>query len=157
MSDISKEELSAFSETYSKINVLFEKILLTQEQLIERQEKITTRLYNGLAKDIADVVSAKIIVCNDKTVEKLHDIKVSMDSTDLEGSIASRMLATSKEVSVCKGYMDKAVWFIGIIGLAIIIVTSTITIIGRGIDNRKLFKAEIADIVKELVVQGVAK
>jgi len=121
MSNITKEDLQAFSETNNKVIVLFEKILATQEQVTERQEKITARLYNGLAKDIASGVIDKINSCAEKTDEKLNKIQLNLDSTETEGTIASRLLVISKDSKTNKGYAEKVAWFVGIIGLVIII------------------------------------
>lgn len=150
MSNISKEELAAQNELYSKNNVLFEKLLATQDKIIEQQEKITNRLYNGMSREIADDVVERCTSCSDKVMVKLNDITGSLDSTDKEGTIATRLLGISKDAKANKGYAEKAMWFIGIVGFATIIITVLATVILRGIDNRRLFKTEIQEIVSEL-------
>lgn len=131
MSDITKEELAAQNELYSKNNVLFEKLLATQDKIIEQQEKIANRLYNGMAKEISDAVIQKCTSCSEKVTSKLNDISNNLDSTDKEGTVASRLLSISKDSKTNKGYAEKAAWFIGITGFVVIVVEVVVKFLNK--------------------------
>lgn len=130
MSEITKEELQQFTDTYKQFNVLFEKILVTQTTLVEQQEKIVNRIYNGMAKDIVDGVKLDLDVCTTSIGKNIKD--------------------TLENTNNMKDDIKFSKWFIGVTSLLVVVVTVITTVILRGIDNRKLFKEEIKEIIQEV-------
>lgn len=132
MGEITKEELQQFTDAYKQFNVLFEKILVTQTTLVEQQEKIVNRVYNGMAKDIVDGIKQDITVCTN--------------------SIGQNISETLKNTNSMKDDIKFSKWFISITSLLVVVVTVLATVILRGLDNRKVFKDEIQQIISEIKV-----
>lgn len=64
-------------------------------------------------------------------------------------SIANSLKSLSESVQTVvsiKRDIEFVKWFVGIVGLAIIVAT----VVLRGIDNRFLFKTEVKEVVKEI-------
>lgn len=64
-------------------------------------------------------------------------------------SIATSLKFLAESNARIEKVIDRAGLIIGIVSLAVIIVTSIVTIIGRGIDNRNIFKDGIKNVISE--------
>ena len=71
MSEITKEELNAFTEANTKVAIQLEKIATSLEGIVTNQDKVVTRLYNGLSKEITDKVEKQCNGCKEENVGKL--------------------------------------------------------------------------------------
>lgn len=146
---ISKEELKTLLDTYKEVNTLFESISKTQEVVAEKQDRIMARLYNGMSKEIINELKEELGGCTEEILEKVNKIENSLINKEDEGSVASRLDSINSNASVGKGYAEKAAWFVGVVAILIVVVTTLSTVILRGIDNRKLFKEEIKEAMVE--------
>lgn len=64
-------------------------------------------------------------------------------------SIAISLKALAEGVNGIKQDSWKLKWFVGIVSIAIIVVTSFVTVVARGIDNRSLFENNIKKVIAE--------
>lgn len=71
--------------------------------------------------------------------------KNAMHSESIANSLKSLSESVQTVVSI-KRDIEFVKWFVGIVGLAIIVAT----VVLRGIDNRFLFKTEVKEVVKEI-------
>lgn len=148
--EVTKEQLDVFMSIYKESNVLFEKLLATQTTLIDQQEKIVGRLYNGLAKDIASEVTKQIGDCSKNCGQKIDKLNDEIANSDNENSVVHKLNSIKKDTSDNKENIKISKFFIGGTALAIVIVTVICTVVFRGIDNRKLMKQQIEEIVTDI-------
>lgn len=64
-------------------------------------------------------------------------------------SIAASLKSLAEGVDSIKQDSWKLKWFVAIISTAIIVITSFVTIIARGFDNRNIFKEGIKNVITE--------
>lgn len=72
-------------------------------------------------------------------------------------SIAESLKSLVEGVNSIKSDSWKVKWFVGIVAFAIIVITSFVTVVARGVDNRNLFKTEVKQIVTEILAVEKAK
>jgi len=132
MSELSKEEVFTLVEVMGKTAVSLEKITTSLETASETMKEINTRLHNGITKEIVEQVSKQCVDCR-KLMEAVKD-----DTGCNKVNIAN----------------IKA--FVGVIAIAIIIVTSVVTVITRVIDAREFSKKETKALVEEMVKEGMS-
>lgn len=65
-------------------------------------------------------------------------------------SIAESLKSLVEGVNCIKADSWKVKWFVGIVAIGIIVVTSVVTVVARGVDNRNLFKSEVRTLVSEI-------
>jgi hypothetical protein len=144
---ITKAELAAYTESNNKLTAALEKISGTLHEFSDLASKINTKLYE-MPKEIVDIVTERCQNCSDDSAkdnldirEKLKEIKTDTATTRIDS--------------------NNLKLFVGLISVAIIIVTSVVNIVARGIDSKNLYRntvestQEIAsnikiDIKKEL-------
>ena len=134
---ITKEELDAFTKANVAVALELSKIADTSKDTSETLEKIATRLYNGMPKEIAAEIT-KEFTTNCVPCQVL-------------------MKSVKDDTSVNRTNIDKVKLFVGGTALAIVIVTSIVTIVLRAVDTRALAKAQTKEMLIELRDSGVIK
>jgi hypothetical protein len=124
MSDISREELAAFSEAHSKSAVALEKVSQTMAIIIENQEKIKDKLRESVSEHSIDDIKAN----QDKMCDDIKEciLQISDNQKKLSESFDNKFPAILSEkitTSTMARDIEHTKWLVGIIGLAIIIVT----------------------------------
>lgn len=99
--------------------------------IVERENKIYDRLYNGISKEISDKVIEVVKNCNLNCGESHGSLITKIDNlpTTIQDKINNSNI--SKD-------MEHVKWFVGIVGLLIVAAT----IILRGIDSREFTNLE---------------
>lgn len=132
MENITKEELLAMISTQSKATEQMVIIANYLREITEEQKKITERLTNGVKKEIVENVAKELQVCNIKLTDEVEKIDKMLTE---RGSIITNIA----------GDINFTKWFIGIIGIVVVIAT----VILRGIDatkNEAIHQQDVTDI-----------
>ena len=133
MSDISREELVAFTEAHSKSAIALEKITESLEHIAKSQEKILEKVANGLANAIIIGVTENYNNVHKETITSLGRIESTMIdcSSKMAGVVEDKVenSAMSKDVEHTK-------WLVGIIGIVIIVCVVIMRVIGTESTNK---------------------
>jgi hypothetical protein len=109
---ITKEELQVMIDIQSKNVQQLTTIANQLSIIVEKENKIQDRLFNGFVKDIAEAVGESTAKC-------IKDSLPNMLKVEIENSKVSRDMEYTK-------------WFIGIVGTVIVVAL----VVLRGLDNR---------------------
>lgn len=136
---VSREELKAMIEVQSKNVEQLTVIANHLATIVERENKIYERLYNGLAKDISNSITTAIDALKES-------VDVSKEKQTTQCAAASPLLSGTLNTALENCSMSKDIghvkWFVGIVGVVIVVAT----VILGGIDRRN----EAYDIVNKI-------
>jgi len=157
---ITREELKAIVETQSKATEQMVLVAKSLSDILFEQKKLTEKLANGALKDVIQQIlehvdsrfdlmnksledhRIHVLSCQEKLIEALQDFKPKV--TDDIPEIKESLVVVKDDIKLSK-------WFIGIVGIAIIITTTII----RGIDNKTLSPAQIKQLMSHVVQEEV--
>lgn len=146
--EVTKEELKAMIEVQSKNVEQLTVIANHLSTIVERENKIYERLYNGLSKEI----SGAIIVMIEKLKEEVEETKKGQTT---QCAAATTTLKTTFAEELSNSSIAKDIghvkWFIGIVGVVIIVATVILNGIGRkneGYDLLKQIKYELSHTIE---------
>ena len=117
---ITRAEIIAYTESNIKTATALEKIAGIMAESSESLTKINTRLYNGLSKEIIEAIVKQCMSCTQDTLEGEKDIKETLKE------IKENTTATRSDSSNLK-------LFVGVISIVIVVVTSIVNIIIKGL------------------------
>lgn len=147
MSDISREELAAFTEAHSKTAVALEKITGTLEDITQKQDKLVDRMTNGVTDSIITGVVSNYETTHKGTIASLD--RIESYTKEMKDALILR-LPTLVEEKLNNSDMAKDIqhtkWFIGIVGAAIVVAMVIIRVIGTALnaniveDNSKVLQ-----------------
>ena len=137
MSEVSKEELIAFTEAHSKSAVALERITETLENITQKQDKIIDKMSNGLSEVIIRGIVDNYASIHKETVADL--IRIECNQKDIKEAILSKIpevvseKLTNSGIAKDLGYIK---WFIGIVGMVIIVATVILKLMGASVESR---------------------
>ena len=135
MSDISREELAAFTKAHSKSAVALDKITQTLEGIAIKQDKALDRIEHEVSDSIIEGVNNHYSSTHKDTISSLSRIeenqKTMKDSlTGALEKIPSTIDEKIKNSSISKD-IEHVKWLVGIVGFVIIICTVIIRTAGN--------------------------
>lgn len=134
--EINKEHLEAFTEATIKSATALEKIVSTLELIIEKQDKMLDRIFNGMIDEIIGGVTTNYNVSHKETVDclkRLEQCSIHMKENfpdNLEQKL--RTSSWAEDIKYTK-------WFVAVVGIVVIIAT----VILNALDNRAVLRNEI--------------
>ena len=140
---VSKDELKAMVEVQSKNVEQLTVIANHLSTIVDRENKIYERLYNGLSKEITSAIVL--------SVDKVHElVTATKEAQTHQCAAAKENFGTMIDEKLNNCDMAKDIghtkWFVGVVGLIIVVAT----VILGGIDRRnegynllKQFKSEL--------------
>lgn len=134
--EINKEHLEAFTEATIKSATVLEKIVSTLEIIIEKQDKLLDRIFNGMIDEIISGVTNNYNNSHKETVDclnRLEQCNTHMKENfpdDIEQKL--RTSPWAEDIKYTK-------WFVAIVGIVVIIAT----VILNALDNRVTLRNEI--------------
>jgi len=147
MSDISREELAAFTEAHSKTAVALEKITGTLEIITQKQDKLVEKMTNGVTDSIVHGVVSNYESTHKGTIASLD--RIENYTKEMKDALILR-LPSLVEDKLKNSDMAKDIqhtkWFVGIVGAAIIVAMVIIRVIGTALnpniveDNSKVLQ-----------------
>jgi hypothetical protein len=150
MSDlVSREELKAMMDIQSKNVEQLTVIANHLSTIVDRENKIYERLYNGLAKDISLAVTT--------TMEKLSE-EVTGARKEQVGMCAAASPLLKAEITAClaNSTISKDIglikWFISIVGVLIVIASVFLNGMGRNIETstiERVFKQTLSQVTSD--------
>ena len=139
MSEITREELNAMTQAYEKSATALEKIANQLEQIALKTDKLCDKLDNGMSDAIIAGVTTNYNQVHKETIDTLARIEnFSIKTVDTVPVIVKEIINNS---SISKN-MEHIKWFVGIVGIVIIIST----VIIRGLDTRLIMNKDIATL-----------
>ena len=120
---ISREELKAIIETQSKATEQMVLVAKSLSDILIEQKKITDKLSNGFVKDLSDKCKENGALCSSSICRNFE--KALEPFTKYLPEIKEAVTTTKQDSTFLK-------WFVGSIGIIIVIAT----VILRGIDTR---------------------
>ena len=144
MSEITKEELAAFTDAHSRSAIALERITDRLEDIALKQDKIIDKLTNGVTHNIIEGVTTNYNATHKETIASLDRIEAS----NKPEAVKTMLKETIDNSSMAKdvGY---AKWFIGIVGLVVIVAL----VIIRGIDTRIVVNKDLRSEIKKIIAQ----
>jgi len=127
MSEITKEELLAFTDAHAKSAIALEAIANRLTDLTAKQDKMIDKITNGLANHIIDGVTANYNQTHKETIKALETLNAKCEI------LPTKLIEKVNNSTMAKN-IERAAWFIGIVGLAIIVAT----VVLRGLDDRSI-------------------
>ena len=139
MSDISREELAAFTDASTKSAVALEKVSVSLENIAKKQDVIIEKLANGIVDHIVDGVNSHYDVVHKETIGSLS--RVEAQQADIQDSIVVRMPQSIEEKltnsSIAQDILHTK-WFIAITGTVIVVAMVLLRVVGFGVDNKQI-------------------
>lgn len=143
MSEISREQLEAFTEATIKSATELEKIVSALHIVVEKQDKIVDRIFNGMVEEIVIGVTNNYNHTHKETIDSLKRIE------DCNAKNVEKIPAVINEIitnsDIAKD-IQHVKWFVTIVGIVIIVAT----VILRGLDNRTALNNEIIEFRKAI-------
>jgi hypothetical protein len=135
MSDISREELGAFTEANSKLSVALEKITDALILITQKQDKILDKISNGMIGEIVNGVNSHYNDVHKETISSLGRVEANQGTIKtLITDQVPTSIGTKLDNSTIARDIQHVKWFVAIVGLLIIIATTVV----RGLDNRDI-------------------
>lgn len=144
-SEISREQLEAFTEATIKSATELEKIVASLHIIVEKQDKIVDRIFNGMVDEIVKGVTVNYNNTHKETIDCLSRLEKCNEeirnnfSNDIEKKLQNSSWA--KDIEHTK-------WFIAIVGVVIIVAT----VLLRGLDNKTLLNQEAEQFRKATAI-----
>jgi hypothetical protein len=129
MSEISKEELNAFTEAHIKSSVALEKIAERLENILNSQEVIVAKMTNGMPDTIIKGVVDNYNNTHKETVKSLERIEAKLSQTPVD------VIEKVSNSSIAKD-IEHVKWFVGIVGVVVIVAL----VILRGLEMSDTMK-----------------
>jgi hypothetical protein len=129
MSEISKEELNAFTEAHIKSSVALEKIAERLESILNSQEVIVAKMTNGMPDTIIKGVVDNYNNTHKETVKSLERIEAKLSQTPVD------VIEKVSNSSIAKD-IEHVKWFVGIVGVVVIVAI----VILRGLEMSDTMK-----------------
>jgi hypothetical protein len=135
MSEITREELNAFTSAHEKSAAALEKIAGQLEQIVGKIDKVTDKLDNGITNVIIEGVTKNYNQVHKETIDSLNRIEEN-------GVIVVEKVPEKIKEIISNSEISKDIqhvkWFIGAVGL----ITIVALVIIRGMDSHILLKNE---------------
>jgi hypothetical protein len=154
MADITREELNAFTSAHEKTATVLEKIAGQLEQITTKTDKLIEKLDNGLVTSVIDGVTHNYNAVHKETIDCLSRVEKAIENNRsiLADKVPDELAEKLANSSIAKD-IDKAKWFIGIVGIVVVIAI----VIIRGIDTRFILTKDtstLQQLLKEHVGQS---
>ncbi len=139
MSELTKEEFKTLLEIQAKNVEQLTTIANHLTTIVDTQNSIYDRLYNGMAKEISDNVITTVKECN-KHCSEAH--------LKLENTIGAMPVVVDEKIknSDISRDIKHTKWFIGAVGLIIIVAS----ILVRVMDNREFYNSQTIKEIKKI-------
>lgn len=147
--NITKAELGALTESITKNVSELRDISLALNSHTEIMNKILSRLYNGMSKDIVDKVCEVNERCVTNCINKIDELKTSVSDVDKEESVAWKLNKIKSDLGFTKWNIKLATWFLGI--FALVVAISVVTV--RVTSSMNLSKDAVRQIVQEIQLE----
>ena len=152
MSEITREELTAFTSSHEKVAVVLEKIANQLETIALKQDKLVDKFDNGVVKEIIQGVTNNYNTVHKETIDHLSRMESAIANNNVifVEKIPQEITEKLNNSEIAKD-IAKVKWFIGIVGLVIIVAT----VILRGLDDRLVTKqnSENTQVLQHLLEQ----
>lgn len=135
--NVSREELKAMVEVQSKNVEQLTIIANHLANIVDRENKIYERLYNGMAKEIASTVITHVQTLRD-LVEETKDCQAEQCAAAKE-TIAEVIEEKLSNSTIAKD-IGHVKWFVGIVGVAIIVASVVLNGMFRKNDDDNYMK-----------------
>jgi len=135
MSDISREELNAFTIANEKTSIVLEKIANQLEQIVIKEDKVMAKLENGIANVIISGVTRNYNDVHKETIDSLERVETMVKDNKilLTNNLPLEISEKLSNSSIAKD-IEHTKWFLAIAGIVIIVAV----VIIRVLDNRSL-------------------
>jgi hypothetical protein len=131
MSEISKEELTAFTEAHTKLAVTLERVTDALESITQKQDKLLDKMTNGVSDSIIEGVVGNYNNTHKETIFTLDRIeKELVDFCSKVPALIDEKLVNS---SISKD-IEHTKWLTGAVGLVVIIAMVILRIIGTNLN-----------------------
>lgn len=136
--EISKEALDAFTAATIKSATELEKIVSSLQMVVEKQDKIVDRVFNGMTHEIIDGITKNYDNTHKETLSTLEELKRAVET--------NKMILTEKvpvqiaeklSVSDIATDMKHTKWIVGIATIVIIVVTVIFRIMGYDTNTKE--------------------
>ena len=136
--EISKEALEAFTLATIKSATELEKIVSSLQTVVEKQDKIVDRVFNGMVHEIVDGITKNYDNTHRETISTLAELKCSIENnrTILTDKVPAQ-IAEKLAVSEIATDMKHTKWIVGIATIVIIAVTVMFRLMGYDNANRE--------------------
>lgn len=155
MSEISKEELSAFTEAHTKLAVTLGRVTDALESITQKQDKLLDKITNGVSDSIVKGVTANYDNTHKETISTLDRIEKGMvDFCSKVPTLIDEKLINS---SISKD-IEHTKWITGAVGLVVIIAMVILRIIGTNLnanivaDNTNTLQHMLQEHIDQTVV-----
>ena len=162
MSDISREELAAFTEAHTKSATVLQRVTETLESISRGQERLFEKLTNGISGTIIDGVSANYSNAHRETLEILG--KCLLSHSEIRENQKTIMAELDKGIpniideklsgSSIATDIKHVKWFVGIIGVTVIVAMVIIKLLA-GATSEKLVSVQYQVLQHMLTEQQV--
>lgn len=134
--DITKEELNAFTVSHEKVATSLEKIAGQLEQITDRQNEINEKLSNGVTETIISGVVDNYNATHKETVNSL--IRIEENQKEIKEILSESMPTKLQEKidnSSLARDMDHLKFLISAVGVIVIIVEVILRILGNNFNS----------------------
>ena len=141
MGDITREELNAFTAAHEKSAVALEKVANQLELIVSNQNKMLSKLENGISAVIIKGINEH---CDDKFADTLEAVKriedFSTKTTEKVPTIVQEIISNS----TLNKTVERVQYIVGACAVAIIVAT----VIIRGLDTRAIVNKDNQEMVQ---------
>lgn len=142
--EISKEQLIAFTEATTKSATELEKIVSALHLIVEKQDKIVDRIFNGMVDEIVEGVTKNYNAVHKETVECL--LRLEKCNAEIKENFPEHIEKKLQNSPWAKD-IEHTKWFIAIVGIVVIVAT----VILRGLDTRVCMSSELTELKKTVM------
>lgn len=141
--EISKEQLIAFTEATTKSATELEKIVSALHLIVEKQDKIVDRIFNGMVDEIVDGVTKNYNNTHKETIDCLSRLEECHQ--DIRSNFPDNLEKKLQHSPWAKD-IEHTKWFIAIVGVVVIVAT----VILRGLDSHVICNQDVLEIKKAI-------
>jgi archaellum component FlaC len=136
MGEISKEELNAFTMSHEKTATVLEKIAGQLEQITSKQDKMISKLENGLSTTIIEGVTKNYNQTHRETIESLNRAEKAIEFNKelLTDKIPTVVKDTISNSSIAKD-VEHTKWLVSSVGIVVVIVSIILKMMGTSTTN----------------------
>jgi hypothetical protein len=139
MSEISREELSAFAEAHAKSAVALERVTDALEVITQKQDKIIDKMTNGVSEAIINGVTNNYDNTHKETVASLNRIEgMQKDILEAINSKVPTSLDEKLKNSTIARDIEHTKWFVAIVGIVVIIAMVILRLLGVGLESKNI-------------------
>lgn len=150
--EISKEELSVLTQTTIKYATELEKIVSSLQLVVEKQDKIVDRVFNGMVHEIVDGITKNYDNTHKETVVALETLRnaVEVNRNILVDKIPEQITTQLQNSSIARD-VEHTKWFVAIISIISILVVVFFRL--TGINSLSKDNAIIEHLLKQHMTQ----